>query len=156
MSGLAHMAASYTVPTATGSKINILDELGITRQKKIFSQRTLALTDPEQYNRDRDWQFDKLATEVENVYKTTMAGLRGSGLSSVEIQQMAIQAAASTYDTQHAILETDFPSGSTLVALQSEAKDSFPGMLTAPTITAPAAAPRRAPARKRKAVAKKK
>lgn len=154
MSGLAHMAASYTVPTATGSKINILDELGITRQKKIFSQRTLALTDPEQYNRDRDRQFDKLATEVENVYKTTMAGLRGSGLSSVEIQQMAIQAAASTYDTQHSILETDFPSGSTLVALQSEAKDSFPGMLTAPTVTAPA--PRRAPARKRKAVAKKK
>ena len=72
MSGLAHMAASYTVPTATGSKINILDELGITRQKKIFSQRTLALTDPEQYNnRDRDRQFDKLAHEVENVYKTT-------------------------------------------------------------------------------------
>ena len=148
------MAASYTVPTATGSKINILDELGITRQKKNFSQRTLALTDPEQYNRDRDRQFDKLAHEVENVYKTTMNGLRGSGLSSVEIQQMAIQAAASTYDTQHSILETDFPSGSTLVALQSEAKDSFPGMLTAPTVTAPA--PRRAPARKRKAVAKKK
>ena len=154
MSGLAHMAASYTVPTATGSKINILDELGITRQKKVFSQRTLALTDPEQYNRDRDRQFDKLSTEVDNAYKTTMAGLRGSGLSSVEIQQMAIQAAASTYDTQHSILETDFPSGSTLVALQSEAKDSFPGMLTAPTVTAPA--PRRAPARKRKAVAKKK
>lgn len=154
MSGLAHMAASYTVPTATGSKINILDELGITRQKKIFGQRTLALTDPEQYNRDRDRQFDRLSTEVENVYKTTMAGLRGSGLSSVEIQQMAIQAAASTYDIQHSILETDFPSGSTLVALQSEAKDSFPGMLTAPTVTAPA--PRRAPARKRKAVAKKK
>ena len=83
-----------------------------------------------------------------------MAGLRGSGLSSVEIQQMAIQAAASTYDTQHAILETDFPSGSTLVALQSEAKDSFPGMLSTPAITTPV--PRRAPARKRKAVAKKK
>lgn len=154
MSGLAHMAASYTVPTATGSKINILDELGITRQKKIFSQRTLALVDPEQYNRDRDRQFDRLSIEVDNAYKTTMAGLRGSGLSSVEIQQMAIQAAASTYDTQHAILETDFPSGSTLVALQSEAKDSFPGMLSTPTITTPV--PRRAPARKRKAVAKKK
>ena len=137
MSGLAHMAASYTVPTATGSRINILDELGITRQQKIFAQRTLALVDPEVYQERRNKQFNRMAGEVESVYKTTMEGLRGSGLSSVDIQQMAIQAASSTYDTQHAILETDFPSGSTIVALQAEAKDSFPGMLTAPTITPP-------------------
>jgi len=147
------MTASYTVPTATGSKINILDELGITRQQKIFTQRTLALTDPEKYSQDRDRQFNKLASEVDSVYKNTMAGLRGSGLSSVEIQQMAIQAASDTYDTQHAILETDFPSGSTIVALQAEAKDSFPGMLTAPTISSPA---KRKPATKKRRPAKKK
>ena len=155
MSGLARMTASYSVPAATGSKINILDELGITRQQKIFSQRTLALTDPEQYQQNRDRQYNKMASEVDNVYKTTLAELKGSGLSSVEIQQMAIQAAASTYNTQNVILETDFPSGSTIVALQAESKDSFPGMLEAPRITAAVAAKRRAAPRKR-AVAKKK
>ena len=109
MSGLANMTANFTTPTATGSRINILDELGITRQKKIFSQRTLALVDPEQYQRDRNKQFTRMEREVEDIYKTTMSDLKKSGLSAIEIQQMAIQAAMSVHQTQNAILETEYP-----------------------------------------------
>ena len=154
MSGLANMTANFAAPTATGSRINILDELGITRQKKIFSQRTLALVDPALYQYNRNKQFTKMEEEVEEIYKATMSNLKKSGLSAIEIQQMAIQAAMSVHQTQNAILETEYPSNSTSVALQAGAADSFPGMLSAPEILA-ASPPAKRKAAKRKPAAKK-
>ena len=84
----------------------------------------------------------------------TKDSLAGSGLRQVDIQKLAISAADNTYATLNAIMETEFPSGSTELNIQTEAKDKFPGMVSAPT--APAAAPRRRAAPRKKAAAKKK
>ena len=80
--------------------------------------------------------------------------LAKSGLGLADVQRLAINAANNTYATLNAILQTQFPSGSTELNIQTEAKDKFPGMVSAPT--APAAAPRRRAAPRKKAAAKKK
>ena len=105
MSGLARMTRSLAVPMGVGSDpIDILSELGINRAEKIFDQRTLALTSPGDYKDERNKQYAKLKTAVEETYTKTMAELKKSGLPSASIQQLAINAAASTYQSQMAIL----------------------------------------------------
>ena len=155
MSGLARMTRSLAVPMGVGSaNLDILSELGINRAEKVFDQRVLALADPTQYKNDRQAQYAKLKTAVEDTYKKTMGELKASGLPSASIQQLAINAASNTYQSQNAILEADFPSGSTAVAMQSDGQYSFPGMLTKPAISM--TKPRRAPARRRAATRKRK
>ena len=155
MSGLARMTRSLAVPMGVGNvPIDILSELGINRAEKIFDQRTLALVDPAQYKTDRQGQYAKLKTAVEDAYTKTINELKASGLPSASVQQLAINAASNTYQSQNAILEADFPSGSTAVAMQSEAQYSFPGMLTPPAVSM--TKPRRAPAKRRAATRKRK
>ena len=152
MSGLVRNIRSLAVPMGVGSTpIDILSELGINRAEKIFDQRTLALTSPGDYKDDRNKQYAKLKTAVEETYKKTMEELKKSGLPSASIQQLAINAAASTYQSQNAILEADFPSGSTAIAMQALPKFAFPGMLE----PVQASMPRRAPARRRASKKKK-
>ena len=155
MSGLARMNRSLVVPMGVGSaNIDILSELGINRAEKVFDQRILALADPTKYQDERSKQYVKLKNAVEATYTKTMTELKASGLPSASIQQLAINAAANTYQSQNAILEADFPSGNTAVAMQSEALLSFPGMLTTPAISM--AKPRRAPAKRRASTRKRK
>ena len=155
MPGLVSNIRSLAVPMGVGSaNLDILSELGINRAEKVFDQRVLALADPTQYKNDRQAQYAKLKTAVEDTYKKTMAELKASGLPSASIQQLAINAASNTYQSQNAILEADFPSGSTAVAMQSDGLYSFPGMLTAPAISM--TKPRRAPAKRRAATRKRK
>ena len=69
-----------------------------------------------------------------------------SGLPAIDVQRLAINAANNTYMTLNAIMQTEFPSGSTELNVQTFAKDQFPGMVTAPATSS--RAPRRAPRRK--------
>ena len=150
--GLAGNIRSVTssAPPIRLGDINILDELGLNRQEAVFKSRTQALTDPKQYAADRDAYFSNMKGEVAASYAQTKAALAKSGLGMVDVQRLAINAANNTYATLNAILETQFPSGSTELSVQTEAKDKFPGMVSAPT-----AAPRRRAA-PRKSRAKKK
>ena len=151
-SGLAAALHSVSSPSsAAGNVINILDELGLNRQQKVFESRTMALTRPTDYANARDIRFGEMTKAVQGVYDSTMKGLEKSGLPRLQVQQLAVQASASAYATQNAIFETDFPSGSTELNVQTVAKDAFPGMVSAP---AAPRAPRRAP--RRKATKKKK
>ena len=149
-SGLAAALHSVSSPSNAGFQINILDELGLNRQQKVFESRTMALTKPIDYAGARDRRFVAMADAVEAVYDSTMKGLEKSGLPRHQVQQLAVQASASAYATQNAIFETDFPSGSTELNVQTFAKSAFPGMVSAP---AAPRAPRRAP---RKRTTKKK
>ena len=156
MAGLVNMTRSVASSNvrANGFDINILDELGLNREEAIFKSRTQALTDPTQYAADREAMFAAMKTEVAKSYAETKGALAKSGLGMADVQRLAINAANNTYATLNAILQTQFPSGSTELNIQTEAKDKFPGMVSAPT--APAAAPRRRAAPRKKAAAKKK
>ena len=154
MSGMRSYVSRLAVPTATGSTLNVLDTLGITHAEKVYDQRIKALTKPQDYKDDRDKQLVKLKLAVGNVYADTMNDMLNTGLPYEAKQQLALHAAASSYQTQNAILESNFPSGSTAIAEQSFANKSFPGMLSTPSISQ--RAPRRAPVRRTKASKKKK
>jgi len=148
--GLQQVVQNASTPANAGFQINILDELGLNRQEAVFKSRTMALTDPKKYAAERESYFTGMKTEVAKSYADTKAALDKSGLGMADVQRLAINAANNTYATLNAILETQFPSGSTELSVQTEAKDKFPGM-----VSAPAAAPRRRAA-PRKSRAKKK
>ena len=145
MSGLVGNISSLANVKATGFDINILDELGINREEKIFKSRTTALTDPTTYASEREKMFKQLKAQVSDSYEKTKSSLADSGLRQVDVQRLAINAANNTYTTLNAIMQTEFPSGSTELNVQTLAKDAFPGMVSAPTSSR---APRRAPRRK--------
>ena len=149
LAGNIRAVASSSVRPSGFGDLNILDELGLNRQEAVFKSRTLALTNPKKYAEDRETEFNEMKTAVARSYKDTKASLANSGLGMIDVQRLAIDAANNTYATLNAVLETQFPSGSTELNIQTTAKDKFPGMVGAPT--APAAAPRRraAPAKPR-------
>ena len=151
MSGLARMTQTLAVPVATGVvQMDINRELGLTQAKLIFDQRTRALVDPNGYKNDRNAQFTVMTAAVAKSYSDTFNALRTSGMSTLEMQQHAINAAATTKSVQENILESMFPSGSTAVAMQAEGvrAGKFTGMLSAPSAAMSSRAPRRAPRRK--------
>ena len=151
MSGLARMTQTLAVPVATGVvQMDINRELGLTQAKLIFDQRTRALVDPSGYKTDRNAQFAKMTTAVQKSYADTFNDLRTSGMTTIEMQQNAINAAAATKAVQENILESMFPSGSTAVAMQAGGVQAgqFTGMLSAPSASMSSRAPRRAPRRK--------
>jgi len=111
------------------------------------------LTKPGDYKDDRDKQLVKLKAAVANVYADTLNDMAATGLPYEAKQQLALHAAASSYQTQNAILESNFPSGNTAIAEQSFANSAFPGMLSTPSISQ--RAPRRAPAKRKKSSKKK-
>ena len=151
MSGLARMTQTLSVPVATGVvNIDINRELGLTQAKLVFDQRTRALVDPNGYKTDRNAQFTLMTTAVQKSYADTFNALRTSGMSTLEMQQHAINAAATTKAVQEGILESLFPSGSTAVAMQADGvrAGQYEGMLTAPSASMTSRAPRRAPRRK--------
>ena len=153
MSGLARMTQTLAVPVATGVvQMDINRELGLTQAKLIFDQRTRALVDPNGYKNDRNAQFTLMTTAVAKSYADTFNALRTSGMSTLEMQQHAINAAATTKSVQENILESMLPSGSTAVAMQAEGVRSgkFTGMLSAPSAAMSSRAPRRKATRKRK------
>jgi len=150
MPGLATIVQTLAVPVANGVLIDINRELGLNQARIIFDQRTKALVDPDTYKRERNTQFDKMRTAVQQTYNDVSKELSYSGLPTVQVQQMAINAAAATKSAQEAILESLFPSGSTAVAMQASGvrAGQFEGMLTAPSASMSSRAPRRAPRRK--------
>jgi len=151
MSGLARMTQTLAVPVANGVvQMDINRELGLTQAKLIFDQRTRALVDPTGYKNDRNVQFAAMTTAVGKSYQETFNALRTSGMSTLEMQQHAINAAATTKSVQEGILESLFPSGSTAVAMQAGGVQAgkFTGMLSAPSASMSSRAPRRAPRRK--------
>ena len=151
MSGLVAMTQTFSVPLANGVvNIDVNRELGLTQAKLVFDQRTKALVDPNGYKTDRNAQFDRMTTAVQTSYRNTFNDLANSGMPTLQIQQMAINAAAATKAVQENILESMFPSGSTAVAMQADGvrAGQFPGMLSAPSASMSSRAPRRAPRRK--------
>ena len=117
MSGLARMTQTLAVPVATGVvNIDVNRELGLTQAKLVFDQRTRALVDPTGYKNDRNTHFAKMTTAASKSYAYTFNDLRTSGMTTLEMQQHAINAAATKKSVQGNILESMFPSGSTAVA----------------------------------------
>ena len=151
MPGLVAMTQTLAVPVANGVvQMDINRELGLTQAKLIFDQRTRALVDPNGYKNDRNAQFTVMTAAVAKSYSDTFNALRTSGMSTLEMQQHAINAAATTKSVQEGILESLFPSGSTAVAMQAAGVQAgqFTGMITAPSASMTSRAPRRAPRRK--------
>ena len=145
-------ASGTTSAVKKGIEINILDELGITGRQTAFTQRTLALSDPAEYARLREGRFTELTNRVAKTYEKVREELSKSGLPITcnEVLRLSSQAAKDVYDTENAILETQFPSGSNDAAMQAAGKTSFPGMI-AQAARAPAK-----PRAKRRATKKKK
>jgi hypothetical protein len=150
MPGLVSYTQSLAVPSATGTKLDIARELGLTQAQLQFDQRTKALVHPDDYKNERNVQFQKMIAAVQNTYDEVGAELKTSGLPMLHIQQLAINAAAATKAVQEGILESLFPSGSTAVAMQADGvrAGQFTGMLSAPSAAMSSRAPRRAPRRK--------
>ncbi len=57
-------ASSTSSAVKKGIEINILDELGITGRQTAFNMRTMALSQPEVYAREREKRFVVLAKTV--------------------------------------------------------------------------------------------
>ena len=150
MAGLARMTQTLSIPSATGTSLDIVRELGLTQARLQFDQRTKALVHPDTYKNERNVQFDKMITAVKKTYNEVLQELVSSGLTKLQVQQLAINAAAATKAAQEGILESLFPSGSTAVAMQAEGvrAGQFTGMLSAPSAAMSSRAPRRAPRRK--------
>ena len=114
----------------------------------------MALATPIDYAKDRDKQVVIMKDRVEATYDSVRKDLEKSGLPIARILELAQNAAEATYETERAVLEVRYPSGSNEAAMQSFGKSSFPGMTAA---TKAKAAPKpRAPAQPRKSRAKPK
>ena len=155
-SGLSASVDANTTVSASkkGITIDILDELGVSTRENAFNMRTLALASPKDYAREREKQVEVMKERVTATYESVRKDLEKSGLSISKILELAQNAAAATLETERAVLEVRFPSGSNDAAMQSFGKSSFPGMTTGAKPKA-APKPRATPAKPRKSRAKK-
>ena len=150
--GLSGSVSSNVTIAKKGIAISILDELGISQRENNFQLRTKALAEPLVYAKERAAQVDIMKGRVTATYDSVRADLENSGLAIGKILELAQNAADATYQTELAVLEVRFPSGSNDAAQQSAGKNSFPGMAAAPK--AKAAPKPRAAAKPRKSRAK--
>ena len=151
--GLSGTVSANASIVKKGIAINILDELGISERENNFSSRTRALATPLDYAREREKQVVVMKDRVTATYDSVRADLENSGLAIAKILELAKNAADATYQTELAVLNVRFPSGSNDAAMQSFGKSSFPGMTDAPK--AKAAPKTRAAPKPRKSRAKK-
>ena len=151
--GLSGAVSANTTVAKKGIAINILDELGLSSKEANFLSRTRALAEPLVYAAQREKQVDIMKGRITATYDSVRADLENSGLSIGKILELAQNAADATYQTELAVLEVRFPSGSNDAAQQSAGKNSFPGMAAVPK--AKAAPKPRAAAKPRKSRAKK-
>ena len=155
----------------SGANIDIVKDLGLDHIQRVYERRIHAVAAPTDYNKERKSAWANLTAAVAKAYKDTDENrdLIASSISTVQRQQLAVDAAKMVFTTQSAILESDFPSGSQAIALESSARDNFPGLMNkaprtraaprrkaAPkaqivVVAAPAAAPAAAKARKPRA-----
>ena len=142
--GLSGTVSANATIAKKGLSIDILNELGISQKENNFQLRTRALAEPLKYAAEREKQVDIMKARVTATYDSVRADLENSGLSIGKILELAQNAADATYQTELAVLEVRFPSGSNDAAQQSAGKNSFPGMTAAPKAKA-AAKPRAAP-----------
>ena len=149
-SGLSGSVSANTTVAKKGIAISILDELGISQKENNFQLRTKALAEPLVYAKERASQVDILKGRVTATYDSVRADLENSGLAISKILDLAKNAADATYQTELAVLEVRFPSGSNDAAQQSAGKNSFPGM-AAKAPPKPRAAPKPRKSRAKKA-----
>lgn len=150
--GLSGSVSSNVTIAKKGIAISILDELGISQRENNFQLRTKALAEPLVYAKERAAQVDIMKSRVTATFESVRTDLETSGLPISKILELAQNAADATYQTELAVLEVRFPSGSNDAAQQSAGKNSFPGMSAA---SKAAPKPRAAPAKPRKSRAKK-
>ena len=151
--GLSGTVSANATVAKKGLAISILDELGISQRENNFQLRTRALAEPLVYAKERAAQVDIMKGRVTATYDSVRTDLETSGLSIAKILELAENAADATYQTELAVLEVRFPSGSNDAAQQAAGKNSFPGMTTSAQAK-PAPKPRAAP-KPRKSRAKK-
>ena len=139
----------------SGAPIDIVKDLGLDHMQRMYERRVQAVAAPADYNRERKKAWTKLSDAVAKAFKDTDEDveLLRSGISTVERQKLAVDAAKMVYAVQSAIIESDFPSGSQAFALEASAGSALgnlPGLKATPRRTAPRAPRKRAAAKKKK------
>ena len=142
--GLSGTVSANTTVAKKGIAINILDEIGLSSKEANFLSRTRALAEPLKYAAQREKQVEIMKGRITATYESVRTDLEDSGLAIAKILELAQNAAEATYETEKAVLEVRFPSGSNDAAQQAVGKNSFPGMATS-TQAKPAPKPRAAP-----------
>jgi hypothetical protein len=132
------------IPQILESHIDPLRDLGFELEKKQFTNRHLAVTDPGAYKTSRDAQFLKMENAVKKAFDDSLKGFFDAGLPRHLAEQYALNAASNERAVQRQLMETLFPSGNNAVFAQSLSHHStgnFGGMLNDPAPVATVEAP---------------
>ena len=132
------------IPQILESHIDPLRDLGFELEKKQFTNRHLAVTDPGAYKTARDAQFLKMENAVKKAFNDSLKGFFDAGLPRHLAEQYALNAASNERAVQRQLMETLFPSGNNAVFAQSLSHHStgnFGGMLNDPAPVATVEAP---------------
>ena len=133
-----------------GFGVSASQQLGITFAQNQYDQRVKALTDPGTYATERKRAYGKLAKAVDESYAAALQKYVNTGMAPDVAKQFAMQAAANERNIQQQILEVEYPSGANAIELSRSVavanSANYPGGMPAP---------RRAPARRRRAAPRK-
>ena len=133
-----------------GFGVSASQTLGITFAQNQYDQRVKALTDPGTYAADRKRAYGKLAKAVDKSYADALEKYSATGMAIDVAKSFAMQAADNERQIQQQILEVEYPSGANAIELSRSVavanSTNYPGGMPAP---------RRAPARRRRAAPRK-
>ena len=134
---------------AVGFGVSANQQLGITFAQNQYDKRVQALTDP--YATERKRAYGKLAKAVDESYAAALQKYVNTGMAIDVAKSFAMQAADNERQIQQQILEVEYPSGANAIELSRSVavanSANFPGGMPP--------APRRAPARRRRAAPRK-
>ena len=133
-----------------GFGVSASQQLGIVFAQNQYAKRVQALTDPGEYARERKAAYGNLVKAVDDTYTEALAKYTGTGMSVDVAKSFAMRAADNERQIQQQILEVEYPSGANAIELSRSVavanSANYPGGMPAP---------RRAPARRRRAAPRK-
>ena len=133
-----------------GFGVSASQQLGITFAQNQYDQRVKALTDPGTYAAERKRAYGKLAKAVDKSYADALEKYVATGMATDVAKSFAMRAADNERQIQQQILEVEYPSGANAIELSRSVavanSTNYPGGMPAP---------RRAPARRRRAAPRK-
>ena len=133
-----------------GFGVSASQQLGITFAQNQYDQRVKALTDPGTYAAERKRAYGKLAKAVDKSYADALEKYVATGMATDVAKSFAMRAADNERQIQQQILEVEYPSGANAIELSRSVavanSANYPGGMPAP---------RRAPARRRRAAPRK-
>ena len=148
--GAAEEVKNAVGAAQAGFGVSASQTLGITFAQNQYDQRVKALTDPGTYAAERKRAYGKLAKAVDKSYADALEKYVATGMATEVAKSFAMRAADNERQIQQQILEVEYPSGANAIELSRSVavanSTNYPGGMPAP---------RRAPARRRRAAPRK-